>query len=1364
MEGDSKVPPTPFCIPLHSNPPPHILPFSSNTLSCEDGKKPADRRTSGRIQKTSKHQEPKNRVALQRLSRRDTSTAQRQRESSMVKLSQSLSVKLVRTDTTDKPLRKSDLDLNVASRSQMSKQKEAKDTKNKVTPSSSTQTLNVETAEKSEDEDDFNQSDMETDYDCLNSTERPTFMKQWTIGPLFQSFKSKMASFTEIVMSPVRLFKPNVSPPKPNLEVSTSYGSSQHSPGHGITTETVEENHLDAGKVVHDRSFRKSLNFSMDVETHSTLRNTMQPGDEQSDTLVSICAEKEIINDSLPRQRQSALNRSSFKNGSDLTESKIKSSFLSSCQHPDSSSASCESKLFPEFQMEEQKDFTLAPVCQRLVGQSKSELKCIPPPTSGSSEAESVSSFSAEIFICMPEVKPLLTAKCNEETTAWGLSETSCPSSAGYLSQADNDIKAGVGMPQGQNMLVCSHQLDISVRKSPRKPSNVIVNEMTLNNDAPVSLPLQKQLNKCEGKQSSAQLGQTEKRDRRCVAARLTTIKTDANRLKLMKGEQREQVTRTEDAFDFDIGSSTLSTVEHTRDLKHVLPKAGMKPFKHPSRKRRGLPLVGSTLYIQTPEEPSEARALLMEGKAKRGRPRGSVKKTSSANVPRGGVLEHSTGTLCENSTAPCNVTDVTGASTYDGDDCSSACTMEMKTTMTTNLTNQEFPISGQHFDVKAKKPKVASKSQQKYTGKRRNVSPTVEMRSSHTNPKCPKLNEMTSEDPLTSRTSSTDLSDHGTVWLTERALGLNSLQPSDHNNVGVDSRSSDVTQQTLHSNAVVDVHKEAAGEAQVGGSCESPNKKWGAASNTSVITLLMNPLVELKRIRKSSFTEDNNTATDSLRLNQRKVQDRSWPSRKCPKSYIKVDRNVVNVFLAIQGNGPHGHGEIKVEPGKEGNECSELASETMKRGRGQRKKAQTLSKKHRPVVKAQQKEERIAVIGERVAKPLLRSYSCPEIPAFMHHGSPLDSFPQAKIISVPRLHPALFPPVPHPSALTQRTRRHTVSNGEIERKIAPLCLRKEVFPSRRSDVFCSPSPCAPVSPSISISARASCFLSSPLAFLSRKWQNGSITDGGACIYDAGSTRSSVFSSTSSSCSSLRHLFSSSKSSDRLSPETSSASVSSFCSALSQIPLEAESETSKQCKEDGGNVENRSRLRHEFEAMGMREEKALSDSEMKSESCKHEERRKVSSIRIRKALPKPLHNLTPMGLPKPIRVKKKEFSLEEIYTNKNFIKPPERRLETVFEVPLNRRDGSQALLGQKRVKRFLEFPELGVVRKPRKPLVGAGAGSSRPAGVGSSVGRPKRGVCSSSKDDSTLHRLELESLLRAKLAQLDSWLAFNQEI
>lgn len=171
------------------------------------------------------------------------------------------------------------------------------------------------------------------------------------------------------------------------------------------------------------------------------------------------------------------------------------------------------------------------------------------------------------------------------------------------------------------------------------------------------------------------------------------------------------------------------------------------------------------------------------------------------------------------------------------------------------------------------------------------------------------------------------------------------------------------------------------------------------------------------------------------------------------------------------------------------------------------------------------------------------------------------------------------------------------------------------------------------------------------------------------------------------------------------------------------------------------------------------EEKALSDSEIKTE-IKDGQRGKVSSIRIRKKIPKPQNNLTPMGLPKIIRIKKKDFSLEEIYTNKNFSKPPDGRLETIFEVPLNRRDGSQAVVGQKKVKRFVEFPELGVARKPKKPLVGvmSGGGAQRSAGIC----RTRRGVGASSKMEDGLTLQQLESLLCSKLEELDTWMALQQ--
>uniref|UniRef100_A0A8D2KY49 Tantalus-like domain-containing protein n=1 Tax=Varanus komodoensis TaxID=61221 RepID=A0A8D2KY49_VARKO len=91
--------------------------------------------------------------------------------------------------------------------------------------------------------------------------------------------------------------------------------------------------------------------------------------------------------------------------------------------------------------------------------------------------------------------------------------------------------------------------------------------------------------------------------------------------------------------------------------------------------------------------------------------------------------------------------------------------------------------------------------------------------------------------------------------------------------------------------------------------------------------------------------------------------------------------------------------------------------------------------------------------------------------------------------------------------------------------------------------------------------------------------------------------------------------------------------------------------------------------------------------------------KKVSQIRIRKAIPKPDPNLTPMGLPRPKRLKKTEFSLEEIYTNKNYSSPPTTRcLETIFEEP-KEKNGSLISISQQKRKRILEFQDFTVPRK-----------------------------------------------------------------
>ncbi|XP_027000449.2 uncharacterized protein wu:fi75a02 isoform X1 [Tachysurus fulvidraco] len=91
--------------------------------------------------------------------------------------------------------------------------------------------------------------------------------------------------------------------------------------------------------------------------------------------------------------------------------------------------------------------------------------------------------------------------------------------------------------------------------------------------------------------------------------------------------------------------------------------------------------------------------------------------------------------------------------------------------------------------------------------------------------------------------------------------------------------------------------------------------------------------------------------------------------------------------------------------------------------------------------------------------------------------------------------------------------------------------------------------------------------------------------------------------------------------------------------------------------------------------------------------------KRVSQIRIRKAVPKPDKNLTPMGLPKPKRLKKKEFSLEEIYTNKNYKSPtPNRSLETIFEEP-KEKNGTLVCIGHQKRKRVLDFPDFTLPRK-----------------------------------------------------------------
>ncbi|XP_052569924.1 proline-rich protein 14 isoform X3 [Peromyscus californicus insignis] len=148
-------------------------------------------------------------------------------------------------------------------------------------------------------------------------------------------------------------------------------------------------------------------------------------------------------------------------------------------------------------------------------------------------------------------------------------------------------------------------------------------------------------------------------------------------------------------------------------------------------------------------------------------------------------------------------------------------------------------------------------------------------------------------------------------------------------------------------------------------------------------------------------------------------------------------------------------------------------------------------------------------------------------------------------------------------------------------------------------------------------------------------------------------------------------------------------------------------------------------------------DKVFSDPETKTMG-------KVSRFRIRRTPVRLQPNLTPMGLPRPVRLNKKEFTLEEIYTNKNYQSPTARRtFETIFEEP-RERNGTLILTSSKKLRRAVEFRD-----------------SSRPRSR-----RPSRGVRTAAGRTPTPNRApsqDVGPLLQERLKELDA-LLLEEEI
>ncbi|KAM5227353.1 LOW QUALITY PROTEIN: proline-rich protein 14 [Ctenodactylus gundi] len=136
---------------------------------------------------------------------------------------------------------------------------------------------------------------------------------------------------------------------------------------------------------------------------------------------------------------------------------------------------------------------------------------------------------------------------------------------------------------------------------------------------------------------------------------------------------------------------------------------------------------------------------------------------------------------------------------------------------------------------------------------------------------------------------------------------------------------------------------------------------------------------------------------------------------------------------------------------------------------------------------------------------------------------------------------------------------------------------------------------------------------------------------------------------------------------------------------------------------------------------------------------------KVSRFRIRRTPSRPQLNLTPMGLPRPIRLNKKEFSLEEIYTNKNYQSPTTRRtFETIFEEP-RERNGTLIFTSSRKLRRAVEFRDSSLPRS-RRPSRGVRAAAGR------------------TLTSNLLPNQDVEPLLQQRLEELDALFLEEEEV
>ncbi|KAM7371713.1 hypothetical protein PAMP_008924 [Pampus punctatissimus] len=1256
MDEDA-IPPNPFCsVPPHSEPPPPLLPLSSVTPSCMNDGISGNRRR-GRIQgikaQTLEKQSVTDSSVAQKPSRQNPSPTKRQRESeNMVQVSQS---KQPRVEPTQAHEKRDGFDFSAAEECQ---NKQTDQTNSRKEP-------NVFAAENVVEEFatqnlDCTKSDVDT---CEGlAAENASASKGWVIGPLFQSFKSKMASFTEIVLTPVKLFTANSPPPSMDHPHILSEFELQ-----ADGTSDVESSEPSNMFLPIRQSENGEWDDKVNQESSQSQMRLCDRGDEQNGKTVALIHPRKLAFDdecTITRDEKNSVPLQCSplpcivpEQVSEPVGSIIGSSIL--LQPSVSVSASHESELKISSVVEEQKGKLSArvkPLPRKRTG-NRSELKKARPKTLTSEVSKEDPEGSDEHLSNINRVK-------SNKADSSDVDKTLALCSSVRYAQPDTDW--------------FPHDFVDDARKIESGLLVLDANEGTLNPT------LDMQHLECKFN-SAAGLGRAKR-----------AVKLDCHSQDLAKRKKLKVDTCTEDtkkqvltnvALDSGVlkGSKPLrkevvstGTILNEEEMLNPVKKR-QAASKRGDRKGKGgqemLATLNKKVLPMLTEYASDARSA------------SSLDKNSEKNE-KGSYSKAKPGGSCKRlktRTGPCKP-DV------DTDD-------RMDVEATVGITSTKQAQQEQLSEVFVHSSDIKCRNVNTKPRKQKSLNQAATKSDST----WVSISSELSVEPLELTPADVNSSQH--VEREESWKTGPSRQPK---RLRKDCRSS-VREETKQSNLHVLTK-------------ESQPKEGKSKTSTDPVYFEMTPF-ECNCQPVSSPSPLHLNCFVKLNVFQDETKASTCPTS--PEATNHGSKSVSKLRSSAK--------RVNIKPRRADNQrrkCRVLHSRT----RSDEEVTNSITAEDAGLVAT----GTCSVENNSLSRRLLRSYSCPEIPSFRPHDTPWTSplhSPQHSRIHTSYQHQSTHTPfVSHAHKSLHRARRHTVCSVEVEREIAPLCLRKEVYPSRRSapcdGVTPHLSPGLSFSPSTSFSALASCFLSSPLAFLSKK-----IDSRGAAASPGTSTHTS--SPTSSSSTSPRHH-------PGFFQRINSSGVT--LDSSSRNPLECKIE-----EDDGG--EDTSSSSQEFDDVGLREEKALSDSEIKVVQ-KHEERGKVSSIRIRKTLPKPQNNLTPMGLPKPIRLKKKEFSLEEIYTNKNFSKPPESRLETIFEVPLSRRNGSESWFGQRRVKRFLEFLEVGEVRKPKKPLVGVGK-----SGISSS--RTRRGGFP--KDEPSLIVQDVDSLLCAKLDQLNLWLMHDQK-